>query len=337
MKILFTGMASSHCGPTANMNFFCGLTDVAKQIPEADVTWMAPNLAWTREHLDSYDAIFVGVLPPTSPSANSLYGAMNVINLMFESPKLYLVVDHPQIWQFKSSIAAVTRNVESIYTSFYSKRRDFKIANTDELKSSIFSAAKKLQNLPWPKTIYPQLPWKSNEDVAPFLTGNLVGVNIDSHLLDERPVFPETKINTWHVDSQDVKWSTQHSKLLVNPVLPMKHSAKAIDSDVLNNISISIGSLIAPQERGVGTWWSYRYIQSLNSYTPIISEWRETSKLGASWNVLAASVEEMHPADLLSLAVNQRQSYIQSIPSKEDSINLIKSLVEVAIREVSNA
>lgn len=329
MKVLFTGMGSSHCAPTENMGFFRALVDVASYAG-IDASWEAPNIHWTKEHLDQFDAVFVGILPPTSPSANKLYGSLHVIGLLADSPKLHLVVDHPQIWQFKSSIASAARNIDSIYTDFYAKRRDYKAASESATKSVIELAIKKLDSEAWPKTIYPKLPWGSDETVSKFLTTNLVGLNLDSFLLEEAgpPVMQRSMI--WHIDNQITAWSKRQGLLLSNPIFPMRDSSKSTDADVAENISDSIGSLIAPQDRGVGTWWSYRYIQSLNLRTPIVSEWRETGKLGMSWDLLASSLEDLSFMEILALALEQRTSYIQAIPDKNNVVTQIQQLVEAA-------
>lgn len=329
MKVLFTGMGSSHCGPTDSMGFFRALVDVASYAG-IDASWEAPNINWTKEHLDQFDAVFVGILPPTSPSANKLYGSLHVIGLLADSPKLHLVVDHPQIWQFKSSIASVSRNIDSIYTDFYAKRRDYKAASAPEIKSVIETAIQKLSTNTWPKTVYPKLPWGEDETVAKFLTENLIGVNLDAFLLEE-PGTPSTQISQiWHIDNPSTSWAKRQGLLLSNPVFPMKDSSKSTDADVAANISDSIGSLITPQDRGVGTWWSYRFIQSLNLRTPVVSEWRETGKLGMSWDLLASSLEDLSFMEILALALEQRTSYIQAIPDKNNVVTQIQQLVEAA-------
>lgn len=329
MKVLFTGMGSSHCGPTDSMGFFRALVDVAAYAG-LDATWEAPNINWTKEHLEQFDAVFVGILPPTSPSANKLYGSLNTIGLLLDSPKLYLVVDHPQIWQFKSSIASASRNIDSIYTDFYAKRRDYKVASDPAIKSRIELAVKKLDSEAWPKTIYPKLPWGDEETVARFLTDNLIGLNLDAFLLNETGTPSMSRSAVWHTDSPKTSWSKKQELLLSNPVFPMKSFSKATDGDVAINISDSVGSLISPQDRGVGTWWSYRYIQSLNLRTPIISEWRETGKLGTSWDLLASSLEDLSPMEILAIALEQRTSYIEAIPDKNSVVTKIQQLVESA-------
>lgn len=328
MKVLVTGMASYHTGDSANTSFFGTLIQAIKEI--ATVTQEAPSVLWTKEYLDQYDSIVVGVTPPTSIGANKVYGALHLINLMYDSPKLVLVVDTPQVWQFKSSLNAVAQDVSTIFTPFYSKRREYRLAKSTSISNGIQEAAKKLISLPWPKTIYPQVPWKTSSDVAKFISkkspDSLIGVNLDSFLLSETS--PSQNYNPlWAVDNQTALWTRKIEKLLRYPTTPLKRNPKDSDDLVFQRIASSFGLLIVPQDRGVGTWWSYRYIQALNAEVPIVSDWKDTGRLATSWYVLGSSLEEFSDEQRRALANAQRTDYIKSIPTKEESIELVKSIL----------
>lgn len=328
MKILITGMASSHTQPSKNVSFFGTLAKNIESIYSVD--WATPSVTWTKEFLDGYDAIFVGLIPPTSLGANKVYGAMHVINLMYESPKLHLVVDHQQLWQFKSSLGSIHKNVDSIFTEFYSKRKEYKIAKNPLVSAGIKNAATKLLFSAWPKTIYPELPWKNFSDVSGFLSNDpeskFIGLNLDSTLLVEpkNDVFART--DSWVVDHSSSTWAKKLEKLLVNSVVSMKDTPRSSDLDVFNRISTSFASIVVPQERGVGTWWTYRYIQSMNSLTPVISDWKDTSNLSEAWNILGSTLEELSIPDRLAIAQEQRDSYISAIP---DRLEVIQSLEDI--------
>jgi hypothetical protein len=328
MKVLVTGMASSHTKPSANTTFFGTLVKAVETF--ADVEWATPSVTWTKEFLDQYDSILVGVIPPTSLGANKVYGAMHTINLMYESPKLRLIVDHPQIWQFKSSLASIDRDVSSLFSDFYTKRREFKSAISSSSQESIRSAATKLLNTAWPKTIYPSMPWKDKESVSKFIStvdpSSLIGVNLDSHLLVE-PSISDIRSTRWVADSPKSSWTKKVEQLLQLPVSPLKIAPKESESIVSSRLASSFGLLAAPHDRGVGTWWSYRYIQAMNSLVPVFSDWRDTGKLSNSWYVLGSSIEEASDEERLEIAINQRRDYISAIPNKEESIELLRLVV----------
>ena len=328
MKVLVTGMASSHTKPSANTSFFGTLVRAIETF--ATVEWATPSVTWTKEFLDQYDSVVVGIIPPTSLSANKVYGAMHVINVLHDSPKLTLVVDSPQLWQFKASLASVARDVSSIFTSFYLKRREYKLASSPEISNSIQSAADKLLNLPWPRTIYPELPWKTVDEVSKFISTegaeNLVGVNLDAMLLDN-PAPAKSPAPVWVADSPSSAWTKKIEKLLSLPTIPLKSTPRDTDEQVFDRISSSFGLLVSPQDRGVGTWWSYRYVQALNSSVPIVSDWRDTGALSNNWYVLGSTLEESSHEERLAVAKAQREDYIRSIPSEDQSIRLIKSLI----------
>jgi hypothetical protein len=328
MRILFTGMASAHVKESPNISFFGTMVDVCREFADV-VDVMSPSIEWTEEYLNSYDAVFVGLLPPTSPSANKLYGALNVISLLADSPKLKFVVDHPQVWQFKSSISSVAKNIESIFTPFYRTKSEYKSAILNKEKLS--KAIELLSSSKWPVTVYPSLPWKNSETLTAFLpgaaVGDLVGLNFDSFLLSEEFPGLSSRIDEWKVEAANTTWATKISKLTSYPVEKVKPNIRATDSEVFSIISSSAGLILAAQDRGVGTWWSYRIIQALNSMTPVITEWKESHSISPSWGVLIAEVEDMDFTGRLELAMSQKASYLKSIPAQDEAIESLKKLI----------
>lgn len=328
MKVLVTGMASSHTRPSTTPSFFGTLVSVVEKF--ATVEWATPSVTWTKDFLNQYDCIIVGVVPPTNLGANKIYGAMHVINIMYSSPKLRLVVDEAQLWQFKSSLASVDRNVDTLFSPFYSKRREFELAMSEGNKQSVKSAATKLLNSPWPKTIYPDMPWKTVGSVTQFVSKQspfrLYGINLDAHLITE-PKPSAYCSNIWVADLPNAPWTKKLEKLLSLPIAPLKRNPREDEGLVSGRLESSFGLLVAPKDRGVGTWWSYRYIQAMNSLVPIVSDWRETGQLSNSWYILGATIEDATPEQRLEIAASQRRDYLNAIPTKEESIELLKSLL----------
>lgn len=329
MKILFTGMASSHGSPNGNVSFF---NTIAKAVDSyADITWSAPKLSWTKSELDQFDLIFFGLIPPTALSANKIYGAMHVLGLMFHSPKLRLVVDGQQIWQYKNSIEAVKRDVSSLFTSFYSKRTDYSAAREDSNRKYIDLASKYLGSEIWPTTYYPTLPWTSHERAVAALgfgtPGKFVGVNLDSILINTEPYTATGRGDHWSVDNDKGVWVKKLSRSLANPVHPIKSSRVLSDSDAISSMRSSLGMLVAPQERGVGTWWTYRYIQALNSNTPIVTDWTDTITYDRCWSHLGYQIEDMPGLQRISVARDQLESYQSSLKNKNHTIEEFKRTI----------
>jgi hypothetical protein len=338
MKILFTGMASSHSKPSSNVTFFGNLAERVGSL--ADVEWKSPSVTWTKDDLEQYDAIFVGMLPLTSPSANKVYGAMNVINLMFDSPKLTLVLDHPQIWQYKHGFNAADRDVNNLFTNFFSKRPEFIIAR-DVHADSIVEANKKLLTKKWPRTLYPALPWGAglkNVDkfISLFAEDSLIGINLDAWLLSNDSSDAPRR-DHWVVDYPNTGWSKSLEKLLELPVVPLKEKSRVSDEDILNTIRQSSGLMLSPQERDSGTWWSYRLIQALNSSTPILTAWLESRSLGPEWSLLGSEWESLSMSDKLDVSKAQLESYRNAIPSKQDAEKSLASILKDSRKGEKNA
>jgi hypothetical protein len=323
MKILFTGMASSHCSPVENISFF---STVAKAVASSsEAVWATPKISWTKEYLDSFDLIFFGFIPPTALSANKIYGAMHVLGLMFESPKLRLVVDGQQVWQYKNSIEMVKRDVSKLFSSFYSKRAEYSSAKNPSNREHIDLASKYFSSEVWPITYYPKLPWTSHEKAVNSLgfgsKNSFVGLSLDSLLINPEPYNISTRKDFWSVDNHKSVWLKKLEPSIRRPVYPLKPGRLLTDGEAIASMRESLGLIIAPQDRGVGSWWSYRYIQALNSNTPVATNWIDAAGYSESWSHLAYQIEDMDDTQRLLVAKNQLESYQASLQSKKQTIN----------------
>jgi hypothetical protein len=325
MKVLFTGMASSHCHPRENVSFFGTLAEAVGEF--AEVTWATPKISWTKSDLEKFDFIFLGFIPPTAMSANKIYGAMHVLGLMFDSPKLRLVADSQQIWQYKNSINHIKKDVSRLFDRFYSKRAEYKRAKDSLKYTKIEVAAEKLDSSVWPITYYPALPWTESAVAARSLgfslEKRLVGLNLDSMLINPEPIDMSEKAPFWSVVPSDGKWLKKVDPFIFRPLI----QTVVHDETSLKTIKDSLGLLVPPQDRNLGTWWNYRYIQALNSNTPIVTDWTTIRDFDPSWSYLAYQIEEMSPLERLSVAKNQLESYRSSIKTKNQSIDSLREAI----------
>jgi hypothetical protein len=330
MKILMTGMASAHCSTKGNTTFFSGLYLAFSEF--ADVTLCEPKLTWTRAELEEYDLVVIGLTPPTSLAANKIYGALHALNLLYESPKLRVVVDGPQVWQFKNSFASYRKNPLQIFSSMNSARKNFNDAKTKNL-NDFKALADKMNSLLWPKTYVPILPWGSTQKAAEALgfipADRVIGIQIDSFLLDKQSAVHTVKNQVWAVDNIKSSWWSTLSKTLRIPGISVAATRKPRDFEVELNMSKAIGLVVTPQDRKVGTWWTYRYIQALNSNTPVVTYWQDTAAFSDAWAKLAYQVEDMDPYDRQELARAQFKDYVDNIPQTNQVVHTLRTdLVE---------
>ena len=331
-KIFLTGMSAPQASTSANAKSlsFAGLINMALTDAGHEVVWASPSVYMTKETLEEFDAVIVGVSPITSMGANRVYGALNVIQTMWESDKLTLFVDTPTPSQIEISLKSVITNPDSLTKPFFSYRKEYSnvVADKKLLKSAL-SAVKLLYEADWGKTMFASLPWKHVDSVkmAPNAKRSLVGLNLDSYVISEKDS-SEERVLKWVHDSNDSKWYKETIQLLKLPSLPMKINRGSVDTDVMNQIERSIGVLMSPDRRD-GTYWSPRYVQALNANTPVVTDWKESGVLGAAWSVLAYSIEEMSQSkrDLISLA--QKESYLAYIPNKEKSLSDLESVLGI--------
>lgn len=332
MKVLFTGMGSNHCGRPSNTTFFSVMADTVSEF--AEVTWAAPKLSWTRKDLEQYEAIVFGLIPPTSLSANRIFGALNVLQLMFDSPKLKLVADSAQMWQYRNSVKALKRDPGILFTSFYSKRADY--SSILENRHIVENAVSALESEIWPTVLYPELPWGSAERVATILdfvpSESLTGINLDSTLISPEPPRIGRRDN-WAVENPKSTWLPDLQRLLTFPLLPVKVGRRTDDDYALGILRNSMGLIIPPQERKVGSWWNYRLYQALNTGTPVATYWQDSCVLDPSWGVLAYTLEDYDPVQRQMVANSQRYSYVNAIPEKEEAIHNLKSNLLNSVKE----
>lgn len=332
-KILITGMSAPQASSEANKRSlsFAGLMAAVLVQQGHDVVQTDPEVSWTIEDLSEYDNVVVGISPLTSLSANRVYGALSVIDILLDTGKLVFFIDAPEPTKITSSLRAMVKSPENMAKPFYSYRKDYSYATMPNVLSNLIDVVQYLLNEKWPTTIYPALPWTGTGKIISQLPSgaseSIHGVNLDSYLITNQDVLEIVpREEKWVVENYLTTWTKSTIATLSLSTLPMKWHKGWSDSDVQSQISRCLGALISPYPTS-GTWWSYRLIQCLNALTPVATDWRESGSLGPSWLHLAAFIEEMNDEQRRQLAKEQRDTYSSSIPSRrEAAISLTDAL-----------
>lgn len=321
-------MLSSQVKEGSNKSFFSLLQEGYSTFGEVVVS--EPKISWSRSDLENFDLIILGFAPPTALTANHLYGALHVMNLMFESPKLRLSIDSPQMWQYKNSINFFTKTPQGVFSPFYETRKNYVAVAKSTFKSEADTLAEKMIRLEWPKTFVPRLPWLTIEDLhrpVPFLSeSRIMPINLDSLVLNGQSNLDQNRLG-WSVDNPKNSWWMDVSKTISLPQKNVKPKLRATDSEIEDRIRSSEILAIPPQERKVNTWWSYRYLQGLMSETPIVTYWQDTAGFSESWSKLAYQVEEMDLKTRQKLSKDQYGSYTYSIPTKTSVLKTLENEV----------
>jgi hypothetical protein len=327
-KVFLTGMSAPQASSSSNKKSltFAGVLDKVLTSAGHEVTWASPSVYMTKESLDKFDAVLVGISPLTSVGANRVYGALSVINALKDTDKLTLFVDTPTPSQIEVSLRAVITNPETLTKSFFSYRKEYSNVIADkDLLNSVLSGAKYLYENDWATTLYPKLPWKSDIKLAPNAKTNLVGVNLDSHIILETDVESDRRPK-WVIDNLTTTWAKSTTAALSLPNSLMKWNKGWTDEQVAEQILRSIGAIVSPDKRD-GTYWSYRYIQAINSNTPVVTDWKESHLIGDAWNILATNIESMSQEKRDLVAMAQRESYVANIPSKQQAVEILQNSI----------
>jgi hypothetical protein len=335
-KILITGMSASHMSQTS-MNKSLGFAGAISKVLESakhDVLISPPDITWKKEYLDNFDAVLVGVSPITSLSANKAYGALHVIDLLWGSEKLNLFIDAPHPALITASLRSLDAKPENLVKPFYAYRAGYKVVSDKEQNKRYVSIVRRFLTDAWPATLYPSLPWRNGDSVAATLPetahARLSGINLDSYLIADAPPTEVERVLRWAADYPESPWSRKTLGTLHYPAVMMKSHKGWSDSMVEDNIAHSIGSLISPHRDG--TWWTYRYIQSMNTGTPIATQWRESAAIGGSWSVLASAIESMNPNERRDISWNQTSEYMRSIPTRDEAKVSLEGMINLGTK-----
>ena len=287
------------------------------------VEWVEPSVHLKKDDLARFDVILLGIAPVLSVTSNKAYGVLSMIHALDGDPRLRFFIDAPEPARITANLRAVEKDFSTLVKPFYSLRRHYKDLSDESVKLAIAGGVNRLAASEWPLTVYPAMPWSNDVQVADKLPNGaasaVVGITVDPYYVSRqtRPI-EKGKTRRWVVDaSRGSKWTTNTLNSLSLPHEMMKMNRGATDVDVLERINGSTGSIIGPGIDGA-LWWSHRWAQSLNSLTPVASDWRVTSSIGSSWSHLAASIEEMSHIDNYELSVSQRKEYISALPSQDN-------------------
>jgi len=317
-------MSAPHASTQANKRSlsFAGIIKNVLTQQGHDVIQDDPEVSWNVDDLDQYDAVLVGLSPLTSLSANRVYGALNILDLLKGSDKLKLFIDAPEPTRITASLRAVSKTPDNLTKPFYSYRKGYSYAVIPGMANNLLNVVNDLLNDTWPTTFYPSLPWAGTGKIISQLpvgaTESLRPINLDSYILMPQDTFEIERRDKWVVENYNTSWTKETTNMLALQSVPMKWHKGWNDDQVFAQIASGIGSLISPYQTG-GTWWTYRLIQSLNASTPVATDWRESQAIGDSWTYLASHIETFSLDSRVDLAHAQRDEYIKAVPSRRDA------------------
>jgi hypothetical protein len=335
MNVLLTGATAAQVSikKSEKTTTFTGLFASGLDSGKVNVTWVEPSVSMSAEYLAEFDAVIVGLAPPTSTAAHRIYGSLSVIYHAQQIGNLRLLIDAPEPRRIQVGLNAIMKRPEELIKDFYSKRSEYTKAKDPEVFKRIYSAVDYLSNNKWPTTYYPKLPWNTFSSISTYIpqtnAKNLVGLCFDKKIFEKGvDTNYENYSEMWVADVPSSKWTQRQEKLIRFPVHPLKRSRWETDSDTVVRLREAIGCLVSVYRSG-DPWWSPAIAQSLSVGVPVVSDWLLTSMLGHEWNILPAALEEMSYKERNFLAKNQMISYAEALLPWDDSVRLLcASLVD---------
>jgi hypothetical protein len=160
-------------------------------------------------------------------------------------------------------------------------------------------------------------------------SSSVLGFNLDQYYSHTKELdAPQNGELAWVANNVKTKWAEKVAETVKHPIKPLREKKSDTDEEALYNIHHSVGLLLAPQERSGGTWWAYSLVQALNNLTPVATEWRESAIISPHWGVLPYQVEEMTPQQRYLHALEQRKTYLNTVPEIEESLTILKNLLK---------
>lgn len=323
MKCLITGMTAAQTNPyyhERSPNFVGLLEDALSE--HHRVVWSEPSVDWDLEFLRQFDRVIVGVAPLTGLGANRAYGALSIIERLWDKPSLHLVVDAPDPSKIMPATRSIAATPENLTKEFFSFRKEYgKVAVDLSLQRRLLRAVQHLSDDPWPVTIVPQLPWQTRgqfERQLPKVNRvrllNLDRLLFDRHWNADTPI--RIRKDQWSYEpGTHATWLRRQHVTWEVKKLPRTHR-KPIVQETLDMLAESEGCLIAPSKNG--TWWSPRYAMALAMGTAVFTDWHESQFLSSAWSGIPASFEEMNPQAQNDLVAEQVASYRAALPKEDE-------------------
>lgn len=325
-NILLTGMTAQHTSRKLNAKTqgFSSLMYTALTEHGYNVEQLAPSLDWTEKSFDKYDSVVVGIAPLTSTSAHRAYGALGVLDVLKNDPRLTLLIDAPEPYKIWTSLKTVDRSPESLVKSFYKSRYEHAKATEPAHYERLVKTVRSLLSNSWARTMYAALPWSEDEHLVsqiPALSdSSLFSICLDAFILRDtvKPTAAKFGTSWWCATALGTNWVDEVQKQLHYPVVPVKRHAKSSDLETLATIAGAIGLLVSTYRNGV-PWWTNKLAQSLAVNTPALTDWRHSAGLGSDWVTLPSTVESMDKLERYEMAIRQKVAYTEAVPSTLES------------------
>lgn len=331
MHVLLSGMTAQQANPASHSRAANYTGFLAEVLQEAghDVDWSDPLV----EHdLGRYDYVVVGVAPITSLGANRAYGALSIIERLWDSDKLTLLVDAPDPSKIDSSLEAITGSPENLVKPFFEYRKEYAQAVKPETRDRLLKAVSWLHTEDWPRTLVPKLPWHTISSVGSALPRGARNENtvlgdleafVVRHFENESPADLATP--RWaYEDGSSKNWLKQQRVMWPMEKIPWSSRDEA-DVAAVKLVRGSAGTLISPQRDG--TWWSSRYGMSLAQRVPVFTNWTEAVDIDPMWGTLPMVYETLDQDQREYIAQTQLESYM----SRADSLDTVMDTFETII------
>ena len=337
MKVLITGSTS----PQASMKTATKIPTFASLLSHSFISqgihadFAEPHISTSEADLAQYDAVFVGIAPPTSLSANRIYPAFVTANRARKVGNLFLFVDAPEPYKIQSSIKSCYLNISDLQKDFYKMRKFYpEFVIEEDLQREVYEFIDFLFNEEWPPVFYPAFPWSPADVVSKALpnASTVVPINFDSTLIETGRISPDLTAERtyWTCDAPNTRWAKKLANTLEFSLFPTRRNRWDAEDVTLSRMRGAIGTAVSLY-RSNEVWWSPALAQSLSLGVPVVTDWRYSQMLGPEWSYLASTVESMSNEERFELAISQRDFYLGAVNKWEVDLSKVFNRTKEAV------
>lgn len=341
MRILITGMTSRTTSEKRSMAFTCLLArQLHRMGHDVDLTWLRDGRTDGNSAVRGYDAVFVGVSSPLSPSATYTIPALLTIHAARMAGNLAaLIVDDPDARKIIDGTTSLLRKPSRLSSTYYEKRPGSEAlrAKTNTRTCVLTTAAWILSDIDT-TILWPAHPWASSLPLSSVFAGGserLVGVDVTAPLLalaETQSFTPQRpdRLLAWMIETAYAGSGAQAARAARNATKSVRQASltvKTKDTDIVAAVeAYQVGYGITQPETGDGYhgWWTPTPALALSlADTIYVPPANEGMRIGGHLYRLPYQLEGLDPYDYdLVLAHQQAEFMEKSWPSSTLSTHL---------------
>jgi hypothetical protein len=311
MRILHTGMTKLQAGQKRRLDYCSSAPIFTEALRDAGHV-VDHRQAVPGEPLGGYDVALVGIAPPCSMSARTVYPALDILRRAHgEGCRLVLYVDDWRVRDIFNDCRYVGKEPTRLLKTIFNGRPGFGWA-TEQL-DELSVVTNNLLECVWPPTLVPKFAWGDGNVLVDrtdgFKSQEFVFVDPSAYV-PMHPVTPAEKRERCWVSgalTENDRWLAKQP--LSWPIERYGHKSKGqprlAEADLVARYGSAWGVVSCPYYHAGSGWWRARFVYAARARAIVLADASEVSCVGQEFLHPGADIELMSDGELTSLAEAQ--------------------------------